>query len=172
MDLDLNPKPENPQQKKMIAMGIAIAAALAITTTLFTHRWLAAGGGLDAGFGLMSLKVCDPGGECQSQSNKELIDQYNATAGRFGRGDDKKGPGFWLAGYATLVTGALAVIFLFLALIAGCVFVATNPSRGTTLQLGVGWSFWVFGVGVVGGIVGAQLLAKFKPVEHDPYLQL
>ena len=38
------------------------------------------------------------------------------------------------------------------------VFVATKP--GPPGMVGVGLSFWIFGVGAVMGIVGAQLLAK------------
>jgi hypothetical protein len=43
-------------------------------------------------------------------------------------------------------------------LISGCVFVATKP--GPAGMVGVGMSFWLFGAGVVMGIVGAQMLAK------------
>jgi hypothetical protein len=112
----------------------------------------------------------------------------------------KRSPASWIAGWITLVLvvlaagsllaaviliaqgkfflgpfapTSLALLLLFLSLIAGCVFVATNPTTGKDMQemlpfrLGVGWSFWVFGAGVVAGIAGSQLLAKFKPAEPD-----
>jgi len=55
------------------------------------------------------------------------------------------------------------------ALIAGCVFVATKPETiGVTR---VGWTFWAFGGGSVGAIVGAFLLSRqlalIEP-EFDP----
>ena len=40
----------------------------------------------------------------------------------------------------------------------GCVFVATKP--GPPGMVGVGLSFWLFGVGCVMGIAGAQMIAK------------
>jgi hypothetical protein len=51
-------------------------------------------------------------------------------------------------------------------LITGCVFVATKP--GPPGMVGVGLSFWIFGIGCVVGIVGAQLLAKInKPPDPE-----
>lgn len=105
---------------------------------------------------------------------------------------EKRSPVFWITGYVILIGGLASVVFLgisvalvakgkfylgkvapmslallalFLSLIAGGVFMATNPTRGTALQLGTGWGFVAFGAGVVLGIVGAQMLTKFKPAD-------
>jgi hypothetical protein len=191
MALNLEPVPENPAQKKLIATIVAGAAILALALTLFTHRWLKAGGDLDAGVGLFGVKICPPDGDCETMSNKEMIEKYNESADTFGH--EKKSPVWWLAGYATfgmilLSIGALiaaivlvhngkfflgsmaptsiSLLLLFLTLIVGMIFVATNPTKGEAMQLGVGWTFWIFGVGVVGGIVGSQMLNKFKPAPN------
>lgn len=201
MDLNLEPKPENPAQKRKIAMALAFISAAMILATLFTHGWLRAAAGIDAGFGLMSIEVCDPDEGCQSKSNKALIDETNEAireAKRYGMagGQDEKGPMFWLMGYATLgfallaaasliVAGvtlgqgklmikpiaptSTAMLFLFLSLVTACVFVATNPTRGTGMQLGVGWAFWTFGLGNVVGILSVPMMLKFKPVEPDHF---
>ena len=193
MELNLEPKPENPVQKRNIAMALAFISAVMVVVPLFTHAWLRAPEGIDIGFGLMSLKVCEDGA-CTTIGNKELIDQYNDAAPK----SEEKGPMFWLMGYATLGFGLLAaaslivagvtlgqgklmirpfaptstaMVFLFLALVTSCVFVATNPTRGgfQIMTLGVGWAFWVFGIGTVLGIVAAPMIIKFKPVEHDHF---
>lgn len=61
-------------------------------------------------------------------------------------------------------TGALLGIMT--SLITGCVFVATKP--GQAGLVGVGMAFWIFGVGAVAGIAGAQMLAKVnRPLDPD-----
>jgi hypothetical protein len=197
VDLNLEPKPENPAQKRKIAMGLAFASAVMIVATLFMHSWLRAPDPIDAGFSLMSLQICDDG-SCHTQSNKSLIDEYNRSARAakaYGMDEEEKSPVFWVMGYATLAFGLLAAIslivagvtlgqgkllmrpiaptstamlFLFFALITACVFVATNPTRGNfSIQVGVGWAFWVFGTGTVLGIIAIPKILKFKPVEPD-----
>jgi hypothetical protein len=52
----------------------------------------------------------------------------------------------------------IALLAGMLGLISGCVFVATKP--GPAGMVGVGSSFWLFGVGSVIAIVSAQLLAR------------
>ena len=60
----------------------------------------------------------------------------------------------------------VAILGIMFGMIAGCVFVATKP--GGTGGVGVGWSFWAFGIGCVAGIVAAQLLAKqIRPPDPD-----
>jgi hypothetical protein len=56
----------------------------------------------------------------------------------------------------------IALLSLLVGMISGCVFVAQARAIGT-----VGWTFWVFGVATVLGIVAAQGLARFKP--GDPF---
>lgn len=52
----------------------------------------------------------------------------------------------------------IALLGVMIGLITGCVFIATKP--GPTGMVGVGLSFWIFGVGCVMGIAGAQMMAK------------
>lgn len=198
-DLNLEPVPENPAKKKQIAFAVAGAAVLALVLTLFSHSWLRAGGGIDAGFGLRSMNVC-MGGECESQTNKKIIDEHNKNAEEmreagFGKVETKSAL-FWIAGYLTgfAAVGAIvclilsvvmvakgqfwlkpipptsgAFLFLFIGLLGAVVFLVTNPTKGTGMQFGTGWAFWVFGIGTVTGIVASQLLVKFKPAEPLGY---
>jgi hypothetical protein len=53
---------------------------------------------------------------------------------------------------------SIGLLGVMIGLITGCVFVATKP--GPTGMVGVGMSFWIFGVGCVMGIAGAQMMAK------------
>jgi amino acid transporter len=188
-ELNLEPVPEDPVKKRRIAVGVAAAAVVALAISLFGGHWLAPADPLQGGMGLRGYKICF-NDSCESRGNKELIDDWNES-----NRSDKKSPVFWVAGYVTLgaivlaiaLLGAaallvsrgrfylgrslaptgLALLLLFVALIAGMIFVATNPTKGTAIQLGVGWTFWLFGVGVVTGIVGAQMLNKFKPADFN-----
>jgi hypothetical protein len=64
---------------------------------------------------------------------------------------------------APTTVGLLGVM---IGLITGCVFVATKP--GPAGMVGVGLSFWIFGVGCVMGIAGAQMMAKVnRPPEPE-----
>jgi len=62
---------------------------------------------------------------------------------------------------------SLALLFLFLALVSGCVFVATNPTAHTSAQAGVGWAFWAFGAAVVGSMIAVFMLARLKRARPD-----
>ena len=53
---------------------------------------------------------------------------------------------------------SLALLTMFVALITGCVFVATKP--GGVGAVGVGWGFWAFGVAVITGMTGAIMIGK------------
>ena len=65
----------------------------------------------------------------------------------------------------------VALIGLCLALVLGCIFVAVKPGDSEFGRLlGVSWPFFIFGIGIVGGIAGAQMLGKaYGPPEYDPY---
>lgn len=52
----------------------------------------------------------------------------------------------------------VALLAMFVALIAGCVFVATKP--GGVGAVGVGWGFWAFGVAVITGMTGTIMIGK------------
>jgi len=185
-ELNLEPVPEDPVKKRRIALGVTAAAIVTLAITLFARHWLAPADPLQGGMGLRSYEICVHD-HCDSTSNKELVQRMNDRPYRL----EKKTPVFWIAGYATtaliglsiVLLGAAAVqvgrgrfylpgriaptglafLSLFLTLICGMIFVATNATKGEAIQLGVGWTFWTFGAAVVGGIVGAQMLNKFKP---------
>jgi hypothetical protein len=60
----------------------------------------------------------------------------------------------------------IAVLSLGIALITGCVFVATKP--GPAGMLGVDLGFWMFGGGVLVGASAAQLLSRvIRPSDPD-----
>jgi hypothetical protein len=60
----------------------------------------------------------------------------------------------------------VALLGLMIGLITGCVFIATKPGPGG--MVGVGPSFWIFGVGCVMGLAGAQLIAKVnRPPDEE-----
>jgi hypothetical protein len=69
-----------------------------------------------------------------------------------------------------IALSSVALIASGLALILGCVFVATKPDIGMGGSLGVSWPFFIFGIAVVGAVAGVQMLSKaFGPPEYDPY---
>lgn len=134
------------------------------------------------------------------QQAKELRAQFPDEDGRPARMPPEPGTSFAYFGLATLVIGILgalalgaagglglkghfvrepvaltsaALIALCLALVLGCIFVAVKPGdSGAARMLGVSWPFFVFGAGIVGGIAGAQMLAKaHAPPEYDPYAE-
>jgi len=58
----------------------------------------------------------------------------------------------------------VALSGLMLGLVTGCIFLATKP--GGQQGVGVGYSFWMFAIGTMMGIVGVQILNKLvKPAE-------
>jgi hypothetical protein len=140
--------------------------------------------------GPLGFEAC-AGAACQTLSNAELVDAIAASYPL----DKAKytSAAFSPAGWITLATclcGALgllaaagialanrrpelpispasvALLATMLAMIAGCVFVATKP--GPPGMVGVAWGFWIFGGGTVLGIAGSQLLAReIRPVDPD-----
>jgi len=61
----------------------------------------------------------------------------------------------------------IAVISLALAIITGCIFVATKPGLYED-SLTVGWTFWVFGVGVVSGLASVfPLNRQIRPIDVE-----
>lgn len=60
----------------------------------------------------------------------------------------------------------IGLLGVMIGLISGCVFIATKP--GPPGMIGVGMSFWIFGVGCVMGIAGAQMMSKVnKPPDPE-----
>lgn len=60
----------------------------------------------------------------------------------------------------------IGLLGVMIGLITGCVFIATKP--GPAGMVGVGLSFWLFGIGCVMGIAGAQMMAKVnRPPDEE-----
>jgi hypothetical protein len=184
MSDDLYVPPPPKKDNRQLAMGLAIAAALCMLFGAFTKQWLVNGSKhLDLGFGLRSNVTCvtdfDDKQRCEDQSNSDVVDLFEKRDPKMASGAFV--PTGWitfisilLAAAGLLAAGAIAatkkpmdlrvapttigLLFSMIALITGCVFVATKP--GPPGMVGVGLSFWIFGVGSVMGILGAQMLAK------------
>jgi hypothetical protein len=171
-------------------LGLVLAgiASFALVAACFSHRWLTNPYLGDMGFSPLSLKACNDG-DCESASLFELVDKSReayfdearvsmafpvggmvafvslllAVVGLLGAA------GFALAKKPSTLPispATVAILGIMFGMIAGCVFVATKP--GGTGGVGVGWSFWAFGIGCVAGIVAAQLLAKqIRPPDPD-----
>lgn len=166
-----------------------IAAAMVILPCIGLH-WLRAPKRYgDMGMSLLSVEACGQGfdGEehCESKSNFEIARVMRKA---------KEGKGaFAYAGLATLIlsiVGGLAIaaagglafkdrfvrkpialttvglLALCFALVTACVFVGAKPSG----PLGISWPFFIYAVGVVLAIAGAQMLSKaFSEAAVDPY---
>jgi hypothetical protein len=128
---------------------------------------------------------------CRELSNAELGDEiaagYPLDKGKYTSA--AFGPAGWVALAASLIAAlglvgaaaiaaarkqpqlaispaSIALLGIMVALIAGCVFVATKP--GPPGMVGVAWGFWVFGAGCIAGIAGSQLLARvIRPPDPD-----
>ena len=183
-----------PTPSRPLAIALALGAAACLVAAALTHAWLLRTGDYDeVRFGLLSNSACGSTfgeADCNRASNAELVEQmrgFNAESAANTSG------AFAPMGWATLVelllaafglTAAagiaiarkrpdlpitpptIAVLAIIAALITGCVFVATKP--GPNGYVGVGWSFWLFGVGCVVGILAANLLAKVnRPLDPD-----
>jgi hypothetical protein len=62
----------------------------------------------------------------------------------------------------------LAVLGLLLAIVNGCVFVATKPAGTALDHMGVGWTFFVFGAGIVMGLAAVfPLNRQIRPIDEE-----
>ncbi len=171
-----------------LGQALAIVATVALGLACFSHRWLANKYLGDFGFSPLSFQACNEG-TCETASLFEVIDKANENPFE----ETHVSVAFPVAGiiaFATLLLACLgllgaaglafakkhsnlpispatiAVLGIMFGMIAGCVFVATKP--GGVGGVGVGWSFWAFGIGCVTGITAAQLLAKqIRPPDPD-----
>lgn len=176
------------KDNRMLGIGLCAAAALLLIFSAFSHRWLEnrqyKGAGM--GFSLRSFEMCMED-KCETKSNSELMAEYK-------KHDPKNASGAFapmglitlavmLLSAAALLASAVfaqlkkrltfpmlpttvALLGLMIALITGCVFIATKP--GGVGAVGVGIGFWAFGIGTVLGIAGGQMLNKLiKPVDPD-----
>lgn len=175
------------KDNRMLGIGLCALAAVLLLYSCFSHRWLENRQHKEAGFGfsLLSFEEC-LGDECRTKSNSEIMAKLKEY-------DPKASGAFAPMGLVTLGLMLLAVVGLvgtaafahlkkrlewpilpttvgllglMIALITGCVFVATKP--GGVGGVGVGLGFWAFGIGTVVGIAGLQMLNKLiKPVDPD-----
>lgn len=184
MSLNLNGPSKN--DNRMLAIGLAIAAAALLAFAAFSRMWVGRPDGI--GFGPMGCTQCNIEQD-STMSNAAFMDLLRST----GVDDKFTSNAFGPMGWATfglcliavlgLLGGAAlaakkkrpdlpvaptsaALLAIMTALITGCVFVATKP--GGPGFVGVSTGFWAFGIGAVMGIAAAQMLAKInRPVDPD-----
>ena len=182
------------KENRSLAIGLSIGAAACLIYACFAHAWLANASRYDkVRFGLLSVYDCDAtvdSSSCKPESNHTYIDQLRQVSEAAA---DQTSSAFAPTGWATLVLcllaaagllgaagialagkrpdlpitpSTIALLALMTSLITGCVFVATKP--GGPGFVGVGMTFWIFGVGSVLGIAGAQQLARInRPIDPD-----
>jgi hypothetical protein len=186
-DDDVDPPRPPPKHRRELALALAAVSICALAFAAFTKQWLVRED--EVGFGLTSVRVCGMHDVCDTVSNGELVkllkgnpDDPAYTSGAFE-------PMGWatfveifvaIAGLAAaaviaaarkqpqlpIAPSTVAFIVTALALITACIFVATKPGGSTFVA--VGPSFWVFGGGVITGIVASQLLARVnRPDDPD-----
>ena len=175
-------------KRKSTARILCLISALFVIVPCLGLQWLRAPKRYDAGMNLWEVSACgqdfDGQQQCESTSNFTLAKEMRKA---------KDGQGvFAYAGIATLilsVVGGLslaaagglafkdrfirepvalttvALLTLCLALFAACIFIGAKP-RG---PLGVSWPFFMYSAAIVGGIAGAQMLAKAFSQVSDPY---
>jgi hypothetical protein len=174
---------QTTNNNRMLGVGLALAAAACLVYAALSRHWLV-DGRVQVMFGLRDNISCGLPESCDPISNSEFVDSILRMAGN---SSEMASPAFSPMGWATTITcllaalglagaGALglakkrpmlpispstiALLAIMAGLITGCVFVATKP--GGVGFVGVGLGFWLFGIGSVAGIAGAQLLAKIN----------
>lgn len=183
-----------PKNHRMIGIALALVAGAALAYAAVSKQWLANGNVYEQiSFGLRDMSQCGSAfGEkdCDHYSNSEFVQHMRDfggtaemnTSGAFA-------PMGWITLVASLVAAlgllaaaglaiagkkpdlpmspsTLALLGIIVAIITGCVFIATKP--GPVGFVGAGLSFWVFGGGCVLGIAGAQMLARVnRPLDPD-----
>jgi hypothetical protein len=186
MSDELYNPPTPKKDTRQIAMWVAIGAAVCMLFGAFSRQWLVNGNKhLEYGFGLRSNYECttaygdDAKQDCQTHANAEIVETFKQLDSKLASGAFV--PTGWITFIAILLAalgllGAAAmaatkkvielpmapttigILGSMIALVTGCVFVATKP--GPPGMVGVGLSFWIFGIGSVMGILGSQMLAK------------
>jgi hypothetical protein len=171
---------EVKHDNRMLAIGLALGGAACLIYAALSRHWLV-DARVETMFGLRDNVVC---GTCATTSNATFVDAIKQMSGN---APDMASSAFAPMGWVTMITCSLAALGLLVAgalglakkrpmlpispstvallaimagLISGCVFVATKP--GGVGYVGVGLGFWLFGIGSVAGIAGAQLLAKIN----------
>lgn len=182
-------------RNRVLAIALGFVAAAALVVASFSQGWLAndgSDGSITIGLrsttecGSIGLTLAEPD-QCRTKSNGDYADGWDDHTGRF------YSSAFAPMGTVTLVACLFAALGLFgaaalglaktkpnlpispstiallgvmVALITGCVFVATKP--GTPGFVGSGLMFWLFGAGCVVGIPASIMLAKInRPRDPD-----
>jgi hypothetical protein len=179
-DDDLPP----PADHRGLGIALAAIATGALGFALLSHQWLASGNG-ELGFGLRSAIGCLPDGECSVTSNAEITHDALSTFSGYSV--------FPILGWVVSILSVVALVGLvaaaalaiarrrpelpispttlslvgtMLGLIAGCVFVATKP--GGAGVVGVSHGFFVFGGGVICGLIASIVLTRsIRPADVD-----
>jgi hypothetical protein len=185
-DLDRSrPIPRDPP--RLVGILLALIAAGSLVAACFSHRWLANKHLGDFGYSPLSFEQC--GATCHTISNFQVREiakdspfEENRVSAAFPVAGGITFIVLLVAAAGLLVSAGIAaasrrpelpvspttfaLLGIMAGLISGCVFVATKP--GGVGSVGVAWSFWLFGIGSVTGIAGAQLLAKLiRPADPD-----
>ena len=173
---------QKSQDNRNFAIAIALGAAACLVYAAFSRHWLV-NARVDMMFGLRDNLTCGSE-QCEPTTNAAYVEMIK---GMSGLGPEMASDAFSPMGWATTVTCLIAALGLagaaalalakkrpalpmspstitllaiMAGLITGCVFVATKPGEGAFV--GVGLGFFMFGIGSVGGIVAAQMLAKIN----------
>lgn len=191
--LESGPVPRSPQSqstRRAIALVIGLVAIAGLASGLFVHKVLV---DEDAGSSMAcGLRACDStyGEATVTTSNLQLIDDKRAAHEDVSSVWGYAGLTAWIAALVAIVGLALALImvatkkyvripimtpttialtFGAIALVSGCVFVASKPAGIGVTQ--IGWTFWSFGGGSVVAVIAAFLLSRqlalIEP-EFDP----
>jgi hypothetical protein len=194
--LDTGPVPRSKQSlatQRLLALAVAGAAAVVLLAALFTNKVLVdQASEITVSCGLKQCVACVD--QCHSTSIFDLVADIERGGGKASSVWPWAGAIGWWSGLVAVVGLLIAVgmvasrkyvrlpispttIALLgggLGLITGCLFIATKPDGVGVTR--VGWTFWAFGLGVVGAIVSAFLLSRqlallepeFDPGESPP----
>jgi len=195
-DESLDESPNGARPRRIPAIALAVLGAIALVFAMLSSRWLAnAGDNGSIEMGLRATTECGSVGmllgprpdECRTKGNSDYAAEWKTDTGQYYSA--AFAPCGWitsiacaLAALGLLAAAALALgnkqpqlpvspssvslLALMVALVSGCVFVATKPGPGGFV--GVGIAFWIFGIGAVLGLAGSIMLARVnRPVDPD-----
>jgi hypothetical protein len=181
---------QSPATRRAIALVIGLVAIAGLASGLFVHKLL-----VDEDYGssmACGLRACDStyGTATITTSNLQLIADKQAAHEDVSSVWAYAGLVAWIAALVAIVglvlalimvaTGkyvrlpvmsptTIALLFGGIALISGCIFVASKPAGIGVTQ--IGWTFWSFGGGSVLAVIAAFLLSRqlalIEP-EFDP----
>jgi hypothetical protein len=201
-----------PKDNRMLAIGLAVAAALCLLFAAVSKHWVGRPGGYwisqPVGFGPTGCDNCGAfllegggdmtNGKFMTQLREDIVETGGFAGAMYAdesfRSVDKLtskafAPMGWVtfglgivAGISLLVTAflafkkqrkdlpvspaSIALLSTMGAMITGMVFVATKPLG--PMGVGVQYGFWIFGTGLVLGIIAAQMLSKLiKPIDEE-----